>query len=423
MCLSRRWAGTSSGLTDVSRTFPRCLKQSGVLVQRDDVLKLLRQNPLGREMMSSGHAAAAALKSTIAVIALLYASSASVVAGDRDDDLVRVMTRNIYQGADLTPILVAPPAQLPAAAATAYTNILTNTKPAERMAAIAREIVKNKVDLVGLQEVFILRNGPLQAPTSPTFLPATTGVVDSLQLLLSELAKRGERYEVVAIVPGLDAELPAVNPPLVIDARLTVRDVIIARSRSDLKLSNVQVQGFLRNRSFPSASGVTIPNPRGWASVDVEKNGRKFRFAVVHLEQPDPIQRPQAHDMINGAGNTTLPVVFVGDFNVRADAPADPTHAVYQQFITAGFVDAWSRKHPTKAGFTFGQSADLLNPVSQLSERIDLILFRGAFQVSDIIVVGDELDDRTPSGLWPSDHAGVVAALRIPKTQVASGGH
>ena len=104
-------------------------------------------------------------------------------------------------------------------------------------------------------------------------------------------------------------------------------------------------------------------------------------------------------------------------------APADPTHAVYQQFITAGFVDAWSRKRPTESGFTFGQSPDLLNPVSQLSERIDLILFRGSFQVADIIVVGDEQNDRTPSGLWPSDHAGVVAALRIPKTQVASGGH
>jgi hypothetical protein len=30
-------------------------------------------------------------------------------------------------------------------------------------------------------------------------------------------------------------------------------------------------------------------------------------------------------------------------------------------------------------------------------------------------VVGDELADRTPSGLWPSDHAGIVAYLWIPK--------
>src|SRR5439155_15689452 len=28
-------------------------------------------------------------------------------------------------------------------------------------------------------------------------------------------------------------------------------------------------------------------------------------------------------------------------------------------------------------------------------------------------VVGDELPDRTPSGLWPSDHGGVVATLGL----------
>jgi hypothetical protein len=28
-------------------------------------------------------------------------------------------------------------------------------------------------------------------------------------------------------------------------------------------------------------------------------------------------------------------------------------------------------------------------------------------------VLGEELDDRTPTGLWPSDHAGVVATLHL----------
>src|SRR5262249_61114714 len=31
----------------------------------------------------------------------------------------------------------------------------------------------------------------------------------------------------------------------------------------------------------------------------------------------------------------------------------------------------------------------------------------------DAGVVGDELPDRTPSGLWPSDHGGVVATLGV----------
>jgi hypothetical protein len=32
-------------------------------------------------------------------------------------------------------------------------------------------------------------------------------------------------------------------------------------------------------------------------------------------------------------------------------------------------------------------------------------------------VVGDKLRDRTPSGLWPSDHAGVVARFHLQKAK------
>ena len=120
--------------------------------------------------------------------------------------------------------------------------------------------------------------------------------------------------------------------------------------------------------------------------------------------------------MINGAGNTTLPVVFVGDFNVTADSGLDPSFAVYQKFINAGFVEAWQLKRAHDSGFTCCQAANLLNPTSQLTHRIDLVLFRGAIQVVDISLVGEKPSDRTPSGLWPSDHAGVVATLRIPRT-------
>jgi len=60
------------------------------------------------------------------------------------------------------------------------------------------------------------------------------------------------------------------------------------------------------------------------------------------------------------------------------------------------------------------QESFLLNPGSTLSRRIDLVLVRGDFAVLGIDVVGGESSDRTPSGLWPSDHAGVVATLRLP---------
>jgi endonuclease/exonuclease/phosphatase family metal-dependent hydrolase len=344
--------------------------------------------------------------------------SASAADENREDGVVRVMTRNLYLGSSLEGLLNARSLPELIAAAAQVTQNITDSKPDERAAAVAREIVKNHVDLVGLQEATIVRTGPLQLPpiNLETFLPATGVVSDGLKLLLLALDNLGEHYSVVAIVPGFDAQLP-IPPPLStppgFDARLTTQIAMVARS--DLRLSNRQVQGFLANRTYPTAGG-PVPNPRGWASVDVEKNGRKFRFATTHLETQNPVQFPQAHDLINGAGNTTLPVVFVGDFNVTADSTADPTFLVYQKFLKANFMDAWP---PNRPGLTCCQAANLRNPTSLLTHRLDLVLFRGAIQVLDIHLVGNKSSDRTPSGLWPSDHAGVVATLRVISNTMA----
>jgi len=48
-----------------------------------------------------------------------------------------------------------------------------------------------------------------------------------------------------------------------------------------------------------------------------------------------------------------------------------------------------------------------------MSHRIDLVQFRGPFTVEDVQVVGASPADRVPLGLWPSDHAGVVATLTL----------
>jgi len=51
-----------------------------------------------------------------------------------------------------------------------------------------------------------------------------------------------------------------------------------------------------------------------------------------------------------------------------------------------------------------------VNPVSKLSQRIDYVFSRG-LSPEETRLVGDKPNSRTPSGLWPSDHAGVVATL------------
>ena len=158
--------------------------------------------------------------------------------------------------------------------------------------------------------------------------------------------------------------------------------------------------------------------PWAWASVDATFHGQTFRFATTHL---DPIsgaaQVAQANEFLAGPGGTSLPVIWVGDFNSNAEGTVitgvpDAT-ATYGNIIAAGFSDAWRTKHPADPGFTCCHDTDLLNPTPALTARIDLVLTKGVFGVEEATIVGDEVADRLPSGLWPSDHAGVVVSFQL----------
>jgi endonuclease/exonuclease/phosphatase family metal-dependent hydrolase len=124
--------------------------------------------------------------------------------------------------------------------------------------------------------------------------------------------------------------------------------------------------------------------------------------------------------LLAGPANTSLPVIVVGDFNSPADGSGTPT---YSHFIGAGFTDSWSATHPGETGNTGRHADDLRNAIPDLTQRIDFVLFRGDLSALDADVLGDELQDRTPSGLWPSDHAGVAARLALHvRPQTAGGG-
>ena len=354
-----------------------------------------------RSFFSARRYAQPLLAAALLTLAIVLLGPASARADDRDDHdrAVRIMTWNVDEGTDFQELIGArSPAEFVAAVTTIYQNILA-TKPAERAAAMAREIARRRPDVVGLQEASILRTGT----------PATAVQADLLQLLLNELAKLGQRYAVVAIVPGLDATAPST---LGFNVRLTTQDAIIARTDSGLLTIHVQVHQFATLLTVPTAIGpITIP--RGWAALDAIIRGQPLRFVTTHLDpNSPPVQLAQAKELVQAAGDTLLPVVFAADFNATADDKSDPTFATYQAIIDEGFRDAWKLEHPHEPGFTCCQASNLLNAKSTLNHRSDLILFRGAIDVDDVELVGDKQADRTPSGLWPSDHAGVVATLQ-----------
>ena len=102
----------------------------------------------------------------------------------------------------------------------------------------------------------------------------------------------------------------------------------------------------------------------------------------------------------------SLPVIFVGDLNSDADS-GDQT---YSNLVAAGVVDAWSTTNP---GYTCCLVNGNTSSASTLTIRIDLVLLLNKARALDMEIVGNEPADLTPSGLWPSDHAGVVATVRI----------
>jgi endonuclease/exonuclease/phosphatase family metal-dependent hydrolase len=243
---------------------------------------------------------------------------------------------------------------------------------------------------------------------------------DLLQSLQDELEKLGEHYRIAAIVPGFDAEAPST---LGFDVRLTTQDAILVRREhlfGNVRLSNNQVQRYLVGQSVPTAVGITFTLPRGWASFDVAIGGRTIRFVTTHLDILAAVSLPQVRELIaSAASDATLPTVLSGDFNARADSASDPTYPVYKAMIDAGFTDAWLKARVADPGFTCCQNANLNNATTALNQRIDLVMLRGISSVSDVRLVGNTPSDKTPSGLWPSDHAGLVVTLRIP----GAGGH
>ena len=106
------------------------------------------------------------------------------------------------------------------------------------------------------------------------------------------------------------------------------------------------------------------------------------------------------------------------DHSVKSTDPLGTPHSGPHDYIAAsGFTDEWLRWRPASEGWTSGLSERVNDATSApFDHRIDLILARTPsgkpLAVTDGQVTGTQLDDRDPvSGLWPSDHGGVVLTL------------
>lgn len=328
-----------------------------------------------------------------------------------------VMTWNVYYGTDPSPLLtVQDPNDIPVVAAGIWA-LAQQTNFPERAGAIAKAIAANRPDLVGLQEAALYRiQHPAGAPEQVEY--------DFLKLLLDSLAKRGQHYFVAAADSTTDIAVPVLtgfdqSGPTFDVVRLTDRDAILARS--DVRITSPRHAKY--DTYVPiSIGGVETGIYEGWSSVLASVRGQTYRFVSTHLEaQPFmPVPVGQAQELIDLLQHENRPTILVGDFNSDVYG-ADPSKATpsYGMITAAGFTDAWLRPFGTPPGLTCCQSDDLLNASSTFDQRVDFIFTRNMPQqghASTFVlrrnVVGDEESDRTiPSGLWPSDHGGVVATF------------
>jgi endonuclease/exonuclease/phosphatase family metal-dependent hydrolase len=345
---------------------------------------------------------------TTAMIALAAVLPPPAGAGDDSSRRLTVMTRNLYVGSSYSHIpQTADPLAFIQGTTTFWSHV-QQTSFRVRAEALAEEIEATDPDLIGLQEVSKFR---IQVPRDPA-TPATEVALDYLQILRDELQERGLSYAVVSRVPDFDVEAPVLaGPSELIDVRLTDRDVVLARTDAPKLAITRTDSGNYDARVVITTPAGPLPTPRGWNAVDGRLDGERFRFVNTHLEPEDQpaVQVAQANELLNGPLATDPPVIAVGDYNSPADGS---TTATYGLLRDAGFADAWSLLAPDRPGFTCCQPELLHNPVSALRTRIDLVLTRGGPKPKDVALVGNDPADRT-AGLWPSDHAGVVATIRL----------
>ena len=370
---------------------------------------------------------------------------------------VTVMTRNLYLGADIqrpvtaAVVAQATPGSTPQSVLVALANatyvtraIVDETDFTVRAELLADEIAAAEPDLIGLQEVAWWRHGDLQLqPQEVVAVPnAETTDYDFLEILLDALAARGAEYEAVSIAPRADVEAPSFtgspfNGTMGADARdirLTMRDVVLMHVEDGLSVYDEGQAVYEHNLEVPLL-GRTISFDRGYQWVDVRAGAKRFRFVNSHFEAfSSDLAFAQAAQLLDEAPAEGRTTIFVCDCNsdplnssIKGPPVNDtlPHKAAYELITGDGdypgesdFTDEWLEWAPAEEGWTSGLSETVDDADgSDFDHRIDMVFARTADGDPLVVdrgrVTGTTVDTKDPAtGLWPSDHGGVVLRLR-----------
>jgi endonuclease/exonuclease/phosphatase family metal-dependent hydrolase len=358
-----------------------------------------------------------------------------VATADAKPAKVKVMTRNLYLGADLSPGTTATSIQsLVDGAGQILNQVDANNFPV-RAKGLAKEVQANKPDVVGLQEAALWRTEPCdQSPLPPK---ATTVRYDFLASLLSEINKGKTKYRVAVVKPEFDFEVwantdgneqtsgPNCPSGSEINGRLTMRDAILVRK--GVKTTKPK-SGTFKTLLRVKPAGVNIDVTRGWTSVDATVNGKKLHFVNAHFEAFDnnpngnlnnkdktvgngEVREAQAKEFVSGPAKSKLPVIALGDFNsdVKTEVKKGDSLA-YRALLKGGFVE---RASDRPLGCCL--NADILTvngggKRSDFDHKVDHVMTSAPKKVKLLSTVVTGL--APVNGFWDSDHAGLVSTLK-----------
>jgi len=270
-------------------------------------------------------------KVAVIISALLFATNTpSAQAADTN---LKVMSRNIYVGSDVSVAMKL--MQDFKAAAQFMWDQVEATDFSKRAPLLAKEIITNKADVVGIQEAttwFCKKNA----------WSGKTEVLNFTDQLLMATKNLGTEY-VLAEKDGITAKnigfsitaiplLTIVNDPKTFQplfgqdtaaCGFEIGDALIIRKDLAPKISKV---GNTEYDASYSIVPTIMTIYRGYTWMDLQVGTSTVRIVSTHLESVwDPNKVPnaakQATQLVSDLSNTTIPTIVIGDFN--AD-PRDP---------------------------------------------------------------------------------------------------
>ena len=345
---------------------------------------------------------------------------------------IKIFHQNVYVGTNVDAVIAAGAGSNdPTVLFTALLGALQTfdqTNWAERAERIADEIQARGPDAISLNEVSTISRRGLGD------FGLADNTTDFLPVFMAALEARGLSYQVVGQVKNTEVVVPLsidpatgtviMGPDGLPAAYASLVDFDVLLAHTDVGVTNITRKNY--QAYLPVMLGpLPVAIKRGYVAADLTVRRSTFRVVTTHPEPRAPvheIQDAQVAELLADLAQTTVPVVVAGDLNSN---PGDPAGSPHAQMQSAGFIDLWTvRAGPPSAGMTCCHQADLRNRSVALEQRIDYVWIRpdAGRSVSRSLadVFGDQTGDRTASGLWPSDHAGLYAAGLIVPAMLAT---